>query len=272
MKALLLAAGLGTRLRPMTNVLPKCLAPIGDRPLLEYWFANLFGAGFEKVVVNSHYLSDVVHSYVAGTEWSKDIVLEFEPELLGTAGTIRRHKDFFGKEAFLVAHADNLSLFDPRDLIRRHDSRPRGAVMTMMTFETSAPSTCGIVSLDENAVVANFFEKVADPPGKLANAAVYLLEPEVVTLIDELTNPHPDFSTEVIPALTGKIYTYHNDRFHLDIGTLAAWSEAQTTFPCLRKEVPVIGDSWSQILDRNGGRVRRAIDEIRLGRGSGVAH
>jgi mannose-1-phosphate guanylyltransferase len=263
MKALLLAAGLGTRLRPLTNFLPKCLVPIGNRPLLEYWLANLFDAGFDKILINTHYLSDIVVSYVRGTPWSDRIVLAHEPELLGTAGTIREHRKFFGNETFFVAHADNLSLFDPGDMIRRHALRPSGSVMTMMTFDTSTPESCGIVSLDRNAVVTGFFEKVSRPPGSLANAAVYIAEPNIMDLIGKLTSTHPDFSTEVIPALLGKIFTHHNNRFHLDIGTLNAWSEAQTSYPLLRKQAPSSNDGWSRILDDDGQRLRRALDQFR---------
>ena len=264
MKALLLAAGLGTRLRPLTNYLPKCLAPIGDRPLLEYWLANLFDAGFEEVLVNTHYLNDLVVSYVRGTPWSDRTVLTYEPELLGTAGTIRQHRKFIGNKAVLVAHADNLSLFDPRELILRHSLRPHGCLMTMMTFETPDPGSCGIVGLDRNEIVTDFFEKVPNPPSNMANAAVYIIEPDVVALIGKIDSAHPDFSTEVIPRLLGNIFTFHNSRFHMDIGTLSAWLTAQMTYPQIRKQGSFTDDSWSRILDRDGQRLRRALEEIRV--------
>jgi len=86
------------------------------------------------------------------------------------------NREFFGKDAFLVAHADNFSVFDPAEMIQRHLKRPAETVMTMMTFETKTPRSCGIVDLDDRGVVIGFYEKVEDPPGTLANAAVYIIE------------------------------------------------------------------------------------------------
>ena len=264
MKALLLAAGFGTRLRPLTDVLPKCLAPIGERPLLEYWLVNLFDAGFSEVVINTHYFQELVISYLEGTPWSTRVTLAPEHELLGTAGTILQHRKFFGNEAFLVAHADNLSLFDPATLIYRHSHRPTGTVMTMMTFESLNPQSCGIVSLNNKEIVTEFFEKVPNPPSKVANAAVYILESEVVDLIAKLPSPHSDLSTDVIPQLMGKIFTYHNNEFHMDIGTIGTWLEAQTTYPLLRKKSDSSSDdSWSKILDRDNQKIRRVVDKLR---------
>jgi len=261
MKALLLAAGLGTRLRPLTDFLPKCLAPIGGRPLLEYWLASLFRAGIEELLVNTHHLPELVESYVRWTPWSDRITLVREKVLAGTAGTVWLNREFFGEEAFLVAHADSFSVFDPAEMIQRHLRRPAETVMTMMTFETKTPRSCGIVDLDNRGVVVGFHEKVEDPPGTLANAAVYIIEKDVVDLIGALKSPHPDFSTEVLPKLMGRIYTHRNRVFHLDVGTLDTWLEAQSKADLGQRELSA-ATAWTRILDSDNFKIRRAFAEF----------
>ncbi len=225
--ALLLAAGLGTRLRPLTEHWPKCLMPIKTRPLLEYWLGIVSGVGIEGVLVNLHYHADKVRDYLAQPQFNNWVRTVYEPELMGTAGTLRINADFFYNKTILLVHADNWCCSDFSDFMKYHHySRPANTVMTMMTFESQNPSSCGIVELDEKNLVQGFHEKVKNPPGKLANAAVYLLEPEVLEWIVN----HPevtDFSTEVLPKLIGKIATWQNKGIHRDIGTFEQLKAAQ---------------------------------------------
>src|SRR5688572_30374554 len=106
MRALLLAGGLGTRLRPLTDRIPKCLVPIHGKPLLEYWLDLLFQGGVETALVNTHYLPEPVRAFVEASHWRDRITLVHEDVLLGTGGTVLRNREFFGGEAFIVAHAD----------------------------------------------------------------------------------------------------------------------------------------------------------------------
>ena len=94
-RALLLAAGLGTRLRPLTDHWPKCLMPIGERPLLEYWLETLWQSGVREVLVNLHYLSTVVEEFLDRPRFQGWVHSVRETELLGTAGTLRANADFF---------------------------------------------------------------------------------------------------------------------------------------------------------------------------------
>src|SRR5262249_8718461 len=112
MRALLLAAGLGTRLRPLTNRVPKCLVRINGIPLIDYWFDLLLKTSVERVLVNTHHLADVVRLHVAQSRWRDRIDLVHEANLLGTGGTILENSEYFKQRPFLVAHADNLTLFD----------------------------------------------------------------------------------------------------------------------------------------------------------------
>lgn len=231
MRALLLAAGLGTRLRPITDHVPKCLVPMHGKPLLGYWLDLLLPAGIERILLNTHYFPERVREFVGESPWKERISLVHEDVLLGTGGTVLKNRDFFGDSPFLVAHADNLTRFDPRAFIVRHYQRPRGCEMTMMTFETDDPRSCGIVEEDAAGVVRAFHEKVANPHGNHANAAVYIFEPAVVDFIAGLGRPVVDLSTEVIPHFVGRIATFHNSGYHRDIGTIDSLRKAEAEFP-----------------------------------------
>jgi mannose-1-phosphate guanylyltransferase len=230
MEALLLAAGLGSRLRPVTDRIPKCLVPILGKPLLSYWLDLLLPGGIGRVLVNTHHLPEAVSQFVAASRWRDRITLVHEKKLLGTGGTVLRNREFFGQSAMLVAHADNLTQFDVAEFLQRHANRPAEVMMTMMTFETDSPSSCGIVEEDARGVVTAFHEKVPDPPGTRANAAVYIFEPPVTDLIASLGKEVVDLSTEVIPHFVGRICTFHNGGYHRDIGTLESLRRAEREY------------------------------------------
>ena len=219
MRALLLAAGKGTRLRPITNHVPKCLVPIHGKPLLSYWLDLLFNSGVEKILINTHYLSEQVSEFIAESSWRERIELLHEKTLLGTGGTVLQGKPFFRDKPFIVGHADNLSRFDVNAFIDRHQHRPPGVEITMMTFKTDTPRSCGIVNENEEGIVLNFYEKVKDPPGNYANGAVYIFEPSVLDFLSTLNTPIIDLSTDVIPHYMRRICTFHNADYHRDIGT-----------------------------------------------------
>ena len=231
MKALLLAGGLGTRLRPVTDKTPKCLVPIHGKPLLAYWLDLLLPNGVEDVVVNTHYLPQAVRDFREHSPWRERVTLVHEEMLLGTGGTILANRRFFSRGPFMVAHADNLTRFSVPDFIRAHEKRPAGAVMTMMTFATDVPQSCGIVETDGAGLVQRFHEKVQNPPGNRANAAVYIMEPEAIDFLASLGKPVIDLSTEVIPRFMGRIATFHNTDYHRDIGTLESLRAAEREYP-----------------------------------------
>ena len=234
MRALLLAAGLGTRLRPLTNSVPKCLIRINGIPLIDYWFDLLLRGSIERVLVNTHHLADVVRLHVSQSPWRKRIDLIHEVGLLGTGGTILENADYFQQQPFLVAHADNLTRFDLDQFIQRHAKRPAGTEITMMTFHTSTPQLCGIIEENEAGVVIGFHEKISNPPTGKANAAVYIFEPGIFSFLASLGKPVFDLSTEVIPHFLGKICTFENTVYHRDIGTIDSLDAARREFPRLR--------------------------------------
>lgn len=225
MRAILLAAGLGTRLRPLTNTLPKCLVPIKGKPLLEIWLERLTQAGMGPFLVNTHYLAKQVEAFIEVSPYREQVRLVHELELNGTAGTLIENLDFFQGEDGMLIHADNYCLADFSAFEQAHLNRPPECVMTMMTFRTDTPSTCGIVELDERGVVIGFHEKVANPPGNLANGAVYILSAELLDMMGKELHAVKDFSTEVLHRFVGRIFTYETKEPFIDIGTMQAYEK-----------------------------------------------
>lgn len=226
-QALLLAAGRGTRLYPLTVEWPKCLMPIKDRPLLEYWLCILSRNDINQVFVNIHHHRKKVESFLARDQFKSWVSGIYEPELLGTAGTIRENADYLKNRTVLLVHADNWCQCNFNRFLDYHRVyRPAGTVMTMMTFRTMSPETCGVVELDEKGIVQGFHEKVENPPGNLANGAVYLLEPEIIDWITKQKSA-TDFSTDVLPNFVGRIATWENTKIHRDIGVRQSLMSAQ---------------------------------------------
>ena len=226
MRALLLAAGIGTRLRPLTDTTPKCLVPIKGQPLLGIWLERLTQAGIGPFLINTHYLAEQVEAFVETSSYRTHVRLAYEEELQGTAGTLISNLDFFQSRDGLLIHADNYCLADFVAFQQAHHNRPPECLMTMMTFRTDNPSACGIVELDERGVVVGFYEKSAKPPGDLANGAVYLLSVEMFERLGTDLRNVTDFSTEVLNHFVGKIYSYETSEIFLDVGTPETYAQA----------------------------------------------
>ena len=215
---------------PLTAHIPKCLVTIHDRPLLDYWLDLLFEGGIERALVNTHYLPEPVRAFIATSRWRSRIDLVHEPKLLGTGGTILANHEYFGSGPFFVAHADNLTRFNLNAMIAWHQRRPVSIEITMMTFDTDTPQSCGIVETDSRGVVVAFHEKISNPPGCRANGAVYILEPNVIAFLGGLSKSVIDLSTEVLPHFLGRMSTFHNADYHRDIGTLESLNQARRDF------------------------------------------
>ena len=259
-KPILLAAGVGERLRPFTSVLPKCLMPINGVPLLEYWLASIYKLGIEDALVNVYYRSADVIDFLSRPRFSNWVTYSKEKHLLGTAGTIRANQDFLGDSSCFLIHADNWCCCDFQSFLDYHQyERPSNTSITMMTFTSDNPQSCGIVETDARGVVIRFHEKVENPPGNKANAAIYLIEPKVIEWINE--NKYvTDFSTEVIPSFMGNIATWHNHSIHRDIGTIDSLLRAQQDF---KPTLPWPDkDEWQISFDNHN--IHRMISEIQI--------
>jgi mannose-1-phosphate guanylyltransferase len=227
-KAFLLAAGIGSRMRPITDSVPKCMVTIDDRPLLDIWLDAFDSAGVGEVLVNLHHLPDVVRAHLASRTGGPAVRAVFEPQLLGSAGTLAAHRDWVrGEELFLACNADNLTDFDLRDLIDAH--RRAGAIATLTAFHSPAPSTGGVLELDDAGTVVAFTEKPDNPASDLVNAGMYAFSPDV---LDEITGPPPaDIGYHLLPLLAGRARAVPVEGYFRDIGTPQAYRLAREEWP-----------------------------------------
>ena len=224
-KALLLAGGLGTRLRPLTDSVPKCLVDVAGRPLLDYWFDALGAAGVHDILINTHHLPGPVDRFLA----LKDrhgfrAIASFEPTLLGSAGTIAAHPRWADKaDDVLIIYADNLSDVNVTALLRAH--RQHGQAMTMLLFRAPDPKACGIAVLNPDGLVTAFEEKPAVPKSNLANAGVYAVTAAAWREIAAMQAF--DIGFDVLPQFVGRMQGHLHAGYHCDIGTPAALASAR---------------------------------------------
>ena len=219
MKAVLLAAGLGTRMGEITRTLPKCLLPVGGRPLLGRWLDQLARAGVAEVLVNTHHLASQVQDFVTATPPPLPVRLAHEPVLLGSAGTLGQPRDWLaGEPCFLVVYADNASTVDLRELLREH--RP-GLAATLGLFRVPDPERRGVVELDAAGGVVGFVEKPARPRSNLAWAGLLVGTPELLAAIP--AQRPCDLGHDVLPRLLGRMRGVAIRGYHADVGTPEAW-------------------------------------------------
>ena len=125
MNAIILAAGYGKRLKPLTNKIPKCLVKIRGRVLLNIWLEKLSIIGVDKVLINTHYLADQVEDFIKTSKFQKKVEIVYEKELLGTAGTLNANINFFENKDGILLHADNYCVDDLTSLLQAHKYRPK---------------------------------------------------------------------------------------------------------------------------------------------------
>lgn len=228
MKAFLLAAGYGTRLRPITDTVPKCLVPICGKPLLGWWFELFQKHGITDVLINTHYLPDPVRAYLTKYNATHENFMcheTFEPELLGSGGTIRKNRAFVqDEESFLICYADNLTNADLTAFQKVHAMND--GVLTMALFHTNLPKQCGIAEIGEDDRIVSFIEKPEHPKSDLANAGMYIARQELFDYLPDGDEPL-DFGKSVLPKLTGRMYGWHTQGYLLDVGTLENYKKAQ---------------------------------------------
>ncbi len=226
MKAILLCAGYGKRLRPLTYSTPKCLVPICGKPLLEIWLEQLTNVGVKNFLINTHYLKENVEKFVNNSKFRDQIELVYEKKLLGTAGTLIKNYNFYKDcNEIMLIHADNYSITNFHSFIKKFNERPKECNMTMMTFKTNDIESSGTLTLKDD-IVTEFFEKDPNSISNIANGAVYILSKTLFEWIKK--ENFSDFSKDVIPTQMNKINIFHNDLIHIDIGTLAKYELAKS--------------------------------------------
>jgi len=227
-KAFLLAGGLGTRLRPLTDSTPKCLLPVQGTPLLQIWFDIFRQYSIDEVLINVHSHAYGVRKFIDENKDGLMVRLFEEATLLGSAGTVLANREWVSKErSFWVFYADVLTTTNLNHMLAFHNSR--GQIATIGVYEVPDPSRCGIVQLDERGVVLDFVEKPKTPVGNLAFSGLMLATP---TLLDVIPDTSPaDLGFHVLPQIVGRMAAYRIPDFIIDIGTLETYRAAQETWP-----------------------------------------
>jgi mannose-1-phosphate guanylyltransferase len=221
---MVMAAGLGRRLRPLTDFLPPSMVPIANRPLLHHLLNLLRRHDVEEVGINLHAKPEMIEGYFGdGSALGMSIRWSHEPELLGTAGGTKKLEDFWGGETILVTSGDGLHDIDVTALLGHH--RRTEALATLAVKPVDDPSGYGVVILDREGRVRGFQEKPARTEARsdLANCGVYVIEPGVLERIPADT--FVDFGTDLWPSLVAAgeaIYAYTTPAYWNDIGDLDA--------------------------------------------------
>ncbi len=225
MKALLLSAGFGTRLKPLTDTQPKCLLPINGKPLLYHWLDLLESENISEVIINTHHLAENIEKSIEKRNNKIKIILTYEPQLLGSAGTIFANKLFFEKEEnFLILYSDNLTNVSLSTIIDFHNQVD--SIFTTYVYETDNPGAKGIFEFDFNTgKVLSFEEKPEYPKSNYANAGIGVLSQKI---FDYCTNKVPlDFGKTIMPQIVDKMFVLRTDKYVIDIGSAEDYKYAQ---------------------------------------------
>lgn len=239
MRTMIMAAGLGTRLWPLTGHLPKPMAPIANRPALYHVLQLLRRYGITEVVVNLHHLPGAVTAWFGdGSSLGLSLRYAYEEELLGTAGGVKNNQEFLGEDTFLVMSGDSLTDLDLGALLAEH--RAKGGVATLAVKPVDDPSRYGVVVRDADGRVTGFQEKppVEQARSNLCNAGIYVFEPEIFERIPAAT--FYDFGTQVFPELLRSgvpFYVHETPRYWNDVGNPDAYR--QGNFDALSGRVQV---------------------------------
>jgi mannose-1-phosphate guanylyltransferase len=201
---------------------------IDGTPMLDIWLDAFDRAGVDEVLINLHHLPDVVQHYVEQRVGPPAVRTFFEPELLGSAGTLAANRDWVaGDDMFLACYADNLTDFDLRGLVQTH--REHRSVATVTVFRSDRPSAGGVVEADPAGLMIGFAEKPAHPVSNLVNAGMYAFDPRA---LDEIGGPPPrDIGYDLLPRLVGQAQVLPVDCYLRDVGTIDAYERALQEWP-----------------------------------------
>ena len=232
MRAVLLAGGLGTRLRPLTDSVPKCLVPVGDSVLLGVWLRLFEKHGVGEVLVNLHHLPERVRGFLEsyrGSGGAVRVTTTYEPILLGSLGTLLANRAFWaGERAVVVCYADNLTNVDLGAMARFHCGHPLPA--TVGVFETADARACGVVELDAAGTVVAFEEKPERPRSNVANAGLYVFDTALLDDLDYAAREPLDIGRHLMPALAGRMKAFPVNAHLVDVGTWENYRTAQELF------------------------------------------
>lgn len=228
MKALILAAGEGTRLGTLTRDRPKPMLPIGGAPILEHLVLFAREHGISEIAINVHYKPQaIVDHFGDGSRFGVSITYSHEESLLGSAGAARK-LDWFLDDTFVVLYGDVLTDLDLTRLAAQH--RTADSAATLALYSVEDPSRCGMVATDPGGRIQQFIEKPAhgEADHLLANAGIYVAEPEILHYIPR--GHAYDFGHDLFPDLLSRgvpLYAYAADGYVLDIGAPERYTQAE---------------------------------------------
>jgi len=228
MKAFILAAGKGERLRPLTDAIPKCLLPIQDVPILGIWLELCRRHGIDEVLVNTHSHTGSVKRYLEHHRCGVRLHITEEETLLGSAGTVLTHRHWIGSDPeFWIFYGDVLTNANLSAMLEFH--RRSNQVVTLGVNRVADPRQCGIVTVDREGMIQEFVEKPANPSNDLAFSGILAATSSIFEVIPKRTPA--DIGFEVLPKLVGKMAAYPISDYLVDIGTPASYRYAQDTWP-----------------------------------------
>ena len=228
MKAMIMAAGLGTRLRPLTNLVSKPMVQMAGRPCLEHTIRLLKSYGITDIIINLHYMPDLIRKHFGhGEKFGVNITYSYEDELFGTSGGVKNVEDYFEGESFLVVSGDALTDINLDVFYNYHKSQ--GNIATLALKKVPDPTNYGVVLLDEGGQITDFQEKPSweGAISKLANTGIYLFENEIFDHIPD--GQFSDFGKDIFPDLLKKgepISGFVMRGYWCDIGDLEVYREA----------------------------------------------
>lgn len=225
MRAMILAAGVGSRLEPLTCNVPKPLVPIVNRPAMEHIISLLAHYGIREIAANLWYKAEQIEGYFRrGEDWGVELIYSREKELLGTAGGVKKMADFLGHGTFLVISGDALTDINLEEMLAFH--RRKQALATIALQEVEDPTHFGVVVCDGEGLITGFQEKPLwhEAKSRLVNTGIYIFEPEILDLIPAET--FYDFGRNLFPELVrigAPFYGYRMEGYWCDIGTLTQY-------------------------------------------------
>jgi len=238
-KVMILAAGLGTRLRPLTDLISKPMTPIVNKPVMEHIIELLKLHDFREIVCNLHWYPEAIKDYFGdGSKWGVKITYSYEPELLGTAGGVKKVENFLKDKTFLVLSGDALTDIDLTEFMEFH--KRKDGICSIALSEVANPSQYGVVLIDNDNKIIGFQEKPlpGEEKSRLANTGIYVFEPEIFNYIPY--NVFYDFGRDLFPKLLAKkipYYGYKHLRYWNDVGSLEEYQ--QGNFDALEGKVKV---------------------------------
>lgn len=273
MRAILLAAGLGTRLRPLTYLMPKPLAPVVNRPVMEHGLRLLRRHGFTEVISNLSYMPELIRQrFGDGSSLGIQLSYSEEEEPLGTAGGVRNVADFLSEtDSFLILSGDALTDIDLSVMRDAHEAS--GAISTMATKRVDDTTQFGVVITDEDGRVQGFQEKpdAAEALSDLANCGIYMFRREIFEHFPGPDHVSPaggpdqpagfvDWAMDIFPALLehGEVFRSHEiDAYWNDIGSVGEFTEGNFDALTGRVSVEIPGERISEgIFTATGGEPR----------------